>query len=190
MKSLKKVFATFLLSTTLVIGMVVPITVFAYSESVEKKLEKIDKDIEKQEDKINKISSRSSGTSGSKNTRADKIRDKINDLRNEAIEIKKKENKRVAKDVKAIELKKMQSKNKIKILEKDKLEKGKAAKQKYDNDVKARLLLDPKYKAPVFKYNTTAVDGQIKTERQKVEKMDEDIARLRGLNPKGNQKNK
>lgn len=190
MKSLKKVLVTIVLSSTLFIGGIVPITAFAYSESVEKKLEKIDKDIEKQEEKLNKISSRSNGTSGSKNTRGDKIRERINDLRKEATDIQQKDNKRVAKDVKAIELKKTQSKNKIKALEKDKFEKGKAAKQKYDNDVKARMLVDPQYNPPVFKYSSGSVDGQIKSERQKIDRLDDEIAKLRGLSPQKNKKNK
>ena len=49
MKSVKKVLVTFLLSTTLLIGGIVPLTAFAYSANVEKKLEKINKNIEKEE---------------------------------------------------------------------------------------------------------------------------------------------
>lgn len=192
MKSLNKVFATFLLSTTLVIGGIIPVTAFAYSANVEKKLEKINKDIEKQNEKLNKqqqkrssrnnSSSYSSGSSGSNSSskKSEKIRDKIADLQEEAADIKKKEDAKIAKVVQSIENRKKQSNNKIATLTKSKTTKNAAEKQKYDNDVKARKLTDPTYVAPPFKFNSSSIDRQIAAEKEKLADYDADIAKARG----------
>lgn len=191
MKSLKKIFATFLLSTTLIIGGIVPVPAFAYSANVEKKLEKIQKDIEKQNEKLNKQQQKRSsrnnsssygGSSGSNSSskKSEKIRDKISDLEKDAADIKKKEDAKIAKVVQSIENRKKQSNNKIATLTKSKATKSAAAKQKYDNDVKARKLTDPTYVAPPFNFNASSIDKQIAEEKAKLVDYDADIAKARG----------
>lgn len=202
MKSLKKILSTFLLSSTLIIGGVVPTTVFAYSANVEKKLEKINKDIEKQNEKLSKqeqkrssrnsSSSYSGGSSGSNSSskKTEKIRDKIADLQEDAADIKKKEDAKIAKVVQSIENRKKQSNNKIATLTKSKTTKSDAAKQKYENDLKARKATDPTYVAQPFKFNSSSIDRQIAEEKAKLVDYDADIAKARGTYTKQTVKKK
>lgn len=185
MQSLKKVLVTILLSTTLLIGGVVSTTAFAYSQNVEKKLEKIDKQIEKQNEKLNKqnekrSSRNNSSSSSSSSTKTEKIQKKITELQEDASDIKSKEDAKIAKVVKSIEGRKKQSNNKIDNLTKLKVTKSEAAKQKYDNDVKARKAVDPIYVAPAFKFNSSSIDNQIAAEKQKLLDYDADIEKARG----------
>lgn len=190
MKSLKKVLATFLLSTTLLTGVCVSTTAFAYSANVEKKLEKIEKNIAKQNEKLqkqeqkrsNRNNSSSSSNSGSSSSKTEKIREKISDLQEEASDIKEKEDAKIAKVVKSIESRKTQSNNKIATLTKSKATKSEAAKKKYENDVKARKATDPTYVAPAFKFNSNSIDKQIADEKAKLVDYDADIAKARGTN--------
>jgi lipopolysaccharide export LptBFGC system permease protein LptF len=194
--SLKKVLVTFLLSTTLLIGGVFSTTVFAYSQSVERKLEKINKNIAKQNEKISKQSEKMSNrdgasrSSGSSVTKTQKIRDKISDLEEQAAKIKKKEDDKISKIVNSIEGRKKQSLNKISNLEKNKTNKRDAARSKYENDIKLKKAADPTYIAPVFKFNSTALDKQLEKEKSKLIEYDEDIAKVRGTYEKKEVKKK
>lgn len=190
MKSLKTILSTVLLSATLISGVSISPTTFAYSANVEKKLEKIDKDIAKQNEKLAKqekkrsnrsnSSGYSSSGSSSSSSKTEKIRDKIADLQEEATDIKQKEDAKIAKVVKSIEGRKKQSTNKINNLNKSKATKMEAAKKKYENDVKARKETEPTYKAPAFKFNSASIDKQIAAEKEKLRDYDVDIAKARG----------
>lgn len=186
MKSVKKVLVTFLLSTTLLIGGIVPLTAFAYSANVEKKLEKINKNIEKQNEKLSKQNQKrsnrnnSSSSSGSSSTKSEKIQKKITELQEDMSDIKAKEDAKIAKVVKSIEGRKRQSSNKIENLNKSKTTKSEAARKKYENDVKARKVTDPTYVAPAFKFNSSSIDRQIAEEKEKLRDYDADIAKARG----------
>lgn len=182
------ILSTVLLSATLISGVSISTTTFAYSANVEKKLEKIDKDIAKQNEKLakqekkrsNRSNSSGYSSSGSSSSKTEKIRDKIADLQEEAADIKQKEDAKIAKVVKSIEGRKKQSTNKINNLNKSKATKMEAAKKKYENDVKARKETEPTYKAPPFKFNSASIDKQIAAEKEKLRDYDVDIAKARG----------
>lgn len=185
MKSLKKVLVTFLLSSTLLIGSVISTTAFAYSSNVERKLEKIEKNIAKENDRLSKQKEKSrNSTSGSSGPRADKIKNRIVDLQENAADLKKKEDDKIAKAVKSVDNRKKQSSNRILRLEKDIANKRTAAKIKYDNDVKNRKLTDPTYVAPGFIYTSESVDKQIAAEKLKIRGFDENIAKIKGTKTK------
>lgn len=190
MKSLKKVLATFLLSSALLIGGVIPTTAFAYSSNVERKLEKIEKNIAKENERLSKQKAKTrNSTSGSDGPRADKIKNRIVDLQDNAAKLKKKEDEKIAKAVKSVDVRKKQSSNRIIQLEKDKTVKRTAAKLKYDNDVRNRKLADPTYVAPGFIFTSDSVDKQIAAEKLKIRGFDENISKIKGSKTKKGTKN-
>jgi flagellar biosynthesis GTPase FlhF len=181
MKSLKKIFGILSLSIVIISAAIVPDTSFAYSQNVQDKLDKISKNIAKQQEKISKQNekrSRRSNSSGS-DPKTEKIKDKISDLQEQASDIRAKEDKKISKVVDAIEKKKYQSNNKIVRLEKEKKEKMAIAKNKYDREVKKRKDQDPNYSPPVFYFNSRSVDGQISAEKDKVRNYNIDISKAR-----------
>jgi hypothetical protein len=189
MKSLKKTVVTFLVSVILLSGGVASTTAFAYSKSVERKLEKIDDEIEQQNKKLNKQiqkrsernnSSGSSNSSDSSSTKTAKIRDKISELEQDASDIKDKEDKKIAKIVKSIESRKKQSSNRIENLTKEKIIKMEAAKKKHDNDIKTKKAAEANYVAPAFLYNSKSIDKQIADEQEKIRAYNSDIEKSRG----------
>jgi hypothetical protein len=179
MKSLKKIFCVLSLSLFIIGGAIIPDTSFAYSQNVQDKLDKISKNIVKQQEKISKQNEKRSRRNNSTTTdpKTEKIKDKIIDLQEQATDIKTKEDKKISKIVDAIEKKKIQSNNKIIKLEKDKKEKIDVARNKYDRDVKTRRAQNPNYRAPEFYFNSRAVDAQISAEQDKIREYNIDIAK-------------
>lgn len=189
----KKKFLILLLSSMMLCGLTLSTGVLAYSQNVERKLDRISRNIDKQQEKITKITEKRSrgsrnGTNGASSTKISKIRDKIDDLKEEAEEIKKKEGTKINRAVKAVEAKKVQSKDKILLLEKTKLKKSDEAKRKYLADVALKKSNDPTYKAEPFKFDSKSIDAQIKSQRDKIKEYENEISVIRGTNRNKNYK--
>lgn len=159
---------------------------FAYSENVEKKLEKIDDDIKRIQEKIDKKNKRRNNnnnnynsSSNSSSNRTQKLQDKITDLQEDRADIIEKENKRIDKAVKVIEGRKTQSQNKLKNLEKNIENKKKIAQTKYDNDKKRMLEQNSKAQIAPFKFSSPSDENMIKAEKEKIKKYDTDIQKIK-----------
>lgn len=158
---------------------------FAYSENVEKKLEKIDDDVKRIQEKIDKKNKRRNNnssynsSSGNSSNRTQKLQDKISDLQEDRKDIIDKENKRIDKAVKVIEGRKTQSQNKLKNLQKNIENKKKIAQTKYDNDKKRMLEQNSKSQIAPFKFSSPSDENMIKAEQEKIKKYDADIQKIK-----------
>jgi len=180
-----------ILSTSFLLSGVSP--AFAYSDSVNKKIERLEDNIKKEQEKIDKdskkrsnrnnrssySSSYSSSNNNSSSKKREKYQEKIEDYREEIADIKEKEDVKIEKKVKVINTQKQQSQNKIRNLQAAKAKKINSAKEKYQNDVKREIAKNPAYVAPAFDVNTLSDDRLISLEQEKTKKLDMQIETIK-----------